>query len=251
VTAPKAEKPLLEKLPLLRRLNLFEEMSEDEVEAVSKQLTMTRCPTGQEVYIGKPKRVYLLKTGRVRLYRLSPDGDEVTTAILIPGQLFGTTSLFGEGDDTDSAAALDESYVCEATAPEFLGIMAKHPLLMAKVMMAMARQMFRLQRTVEELVRDSVSMRLARHLLDRAGEGEPVSDGILLPPQTRDEMATLVVSTRESVSRALGQWVRAGIIALPGRRILVRNVDALSAQAGNEVAHAPGQSERHGGRHDR
>jgi CRP/FNR family transcriptional regulator len=234
MTAAEADKPRLDKLPLLRRLNLFEEMAEDEVEAVSKQLKMTHYPTGQGVYIGRPNRVYLLKAGRVRLYRLSPDGNEVTTAILIPGQIFGTTSLFAETDDTDSAEALDESYVCEATAPEFLGIMAKHPLLMAKVMMAMARQMFRLQRTVEELVRGSVSMRLARLLADRVAEGEKTSDGVLLPPQTRDEMATLVASTRESVSRTLSQWSRADIIELRGRRIFVRNVDTLLAQANSD-----------------
>jgi CRP/FNR family transcriptional regulator len=234
MTAAEADKPRLDKLPLLRRLNLFEAMAEDEVEAVSKQLKMTHYPTGREVYIGRPNRVYLLKAGRVRLYRLSPDGNEVTTAILIPGQIFGTTSLFAETDDTDSADALDESYVCEATAPEFLGIMAKHPLLMAKVMMAMARQMFRLQRTVEELVRGSVSMRLARLLADRVAEGEKTSDGVLLPPQTRDEMATLVASTRESVSRTLSQWSRADIIELRGRRIFVRNVDTLLAQANSD-----------------
>jgi CRP/FNR family transcriptional regulator len=112
--------------------------------------------------------------------------------------------------------------------------MAKHPLLMAKVMMAMARQMFRLQRTVEELVRGSVSMRLARLLADRVAEGEKTSDGVLLPPQTRDEMATLVASTRESVSRTLSQWSRADIIELRGRRIFVRNVDTLLAQANSD-----------------
>jgi hypothetical protein len=47
MTAAEADKPRLDKLPLLRRLNLFEAMAEDEVEAVSKQLKMTHYPTGR------------------------------------------------------------------------------------------------------------------------------------------------------------------------------------------------------------
>lgn len=220
------------KLPLLRRLNLFEEMSDEEVEEVSRQLAMSECPTGQAVYAGKPNRIYLLKSGRVRLYQLSPEGAEVTTAVLVPGQLFGTTSLFGEAADNDHAEALEDSYICEASAPEFLGIMARHPLLMAKVMMAMARQLFRLERTVEQLVHESVETRLARHLLDELGGAEATPDGALLPPQTRDELAARVLSTRESVSRTLNRWSRDGVITLSGRRILVRDPAPLRRRAG-------------------
>lgn len=220
------------KLPLLRRLNLFEEMSDDEVEEVSRQLSMSECPSGRQVYSGKPNRIYLLKAGRVRLYQMSPEGEEVTTALLVPGQLFGTTSLFGEGADSDNAEAMEDSYVCEASAPEFLGIMARHPLLMAKVMMAMARQMFRLERTVEQLVHESVDTRLARVLVDELGNAQQTAEGVLLAPLTRDELASRVLSTRESVSRALSKWARDGVITLQGRRIVVHDAAKLRRQAG-------------------
>ena len=224
--------PKPDKLPLLRRLNLFEEMSDAEVEEVSHKLAMSECPGGCQVYAGTPNRIYLLKSGRVRLYQLSRDGDQVTTAVLVPGQLFGTTSLFGEAADNDHAEALEDSYICEASAPEFLGIMSRHPLLMAKVMMAMARHLFRLERTVEQLVYESVETRLARYLLGELDAGEERTDGIVLPAQTRDELAARVLSTRESVSRTLSRWTRAGIIGADGRRIVVRDVARLRRREG-------------------
>lgn len=232
MAAPPRSAPKPEKLALLRRLNLFEEMSVAEVEEVSHKLSMSECPSGGQVYVGKANRIYLLKSGSVRLYQLSPDGSQVTTAILVPGQLFGTTSLVGEATDNDYAEALENSYICDASAPEFLGVMARHPLLMAKVMMAMARHLFRLERTVEQLVHDSVESRLARYLVNQLDDGEPHTDGILLPAQTRDELASRVLSTRESVSRTLGRWTRSGIIASEGRRIAVRDVGALRRCAG-------------------
>lgn len=227
VAANSRRTPKPDKLPLLRRLNLFEEMTDAEVEEVSHKLVMSECVGGCQVYLGRPDRIYLLKSGRVRLYRLSRDGIQVTTAVLVPGQLFGTTSLFGEAADNDHAEALEDSYICEASAPEFLGIMSRHPLLMAKVMMALARHLFRLERTVEQLVHESVETRLARYLLSELDAGEVRTDGVVLPAQTREELAASVLCTRESVSRTLSRWSRAGIIGPDGRRIVVRDVARL------------------------
>jgi CRP/FNR family cyclic AMP-dependent transcriptional regulator len=219
------------KLPLLRRLNLFEEMTDDEVEAISRQLAMSRCVRGQGIYAGNHGRVYLLKSGSVRLYRLSPNGDEVTTAIVVPGELFGTMSLFGASEDGDHADAVEDSYICEASAADFLGIMARHPLLMAKVMMAMARQLFRLERTVEQLVNGSVEDRLAGVLAAQIAGAQERDDGVVLPEHTRDELAAMVMATRETVSRTLARWRREGIVELRGRRIVVLDQARLRRRA--------------------
>ena len=105
-----------DKLGFMRRLNLFEQMGEAEVEQISKELKMRHCPAHQTVFEGSPDRVYLLKAGRVRLYHLSPDGEDVTTDVLEPGHLFGLSALFGSSSEDISAQALEDSYVCEAGA---------------------------------------------------------------------------------------------------------------------------------------
>jgi CRP-like cAMP-binding protein len=211
----------------LRRLNLFEHMSEAELQQISKELTMRHCRAHENVYEGSPDRVYLLKQGRVRLYHLSPDGEDVTTALLEPGQLFGLSALFGGGNEDLRAVALEDTYVCEAGGQEFLSILARHPLMMAKVMMAMAKQMFRLERTIEGLAREPVDSRLARFVVDMLGAAEKSPDGQLLPALSREEMAKIAITTRESVSRTLAAWSRQGIVELRGRRIFVRDPGRL------------------------
>ena len=220
-----------DKVQFLSRLNLFEGMSHEEVEAVARELTMRRCRRGAPVGDGHPDRIYLLKEGRVRLYNLTRAGHEVTTAVLMPGQLFGLGALFGHGEEPALAECLDDCYVCEAGAQDFLGILAHHPLMMAKVMMVMAKQIFRLQETIEHLAREPAHSRLARHLLSMVQVGTPAEEGgCLLPPETQEEMATIVASTRETVARALAAWRRAGIVTTRERRVIVLDLDRLRAE---------------------
>ena len=218
---------MTDKLGFMRRLNLFEQMGEAEVEQISRELTMRHCSAHQTVFEGSPDRVYLLKAGRVRLYHLSPNGEDVTTDVLEPGHLFGLSALFGSSSEDISAEALEDSYVCEAGGQDFLAILARHPLMMAKVMMAMAKQMFRLERTIESLAREPVDSRLARLFIDLKGSAQKLRDGFLLPAMTREDMAKICITTRESVSRTLSAWSKDGIVELRGRRILIRDPERL------------------------
>jgi CRP-like cAMP-binding protein len=84
---------MADKLWYLRRLNLFDEMSDQEVEQISHEFHMWRCNARSSCLDEATDRVYLLKAGRIRLYQLTADGRELTTAIVLPGQMFGIGSL--------------------------------------------------------------------------------------------------------------------------------------------------------------
>jgi CRP-like cAMP-binding protein len=221
-----------DKLWFLRRLNLFDGMSDTEVEAVSRDLRMRHCPARSTILDGTSERIYLIKEGRVRLYHLSAQGQEVTTAVLGPGQLFGLGALFGRTTEATHAEPLEDSTVCDAGGQEFLQILARHPVLMAKVLMAMAKQIFRLEETIESIVSRPVAGRLASLLVSMLDQAESTPEGPLLRPTSHEEMGKMIGATRESVTRTLGAWRRHGIIAMRRRRILVRKVQVLrDAQA--------------------
>jgi CRP-like cAMP-binding protein len=221
-----------DKLWYLRRLNLFEGMTVEEVERISHDLRMRSCSAKSSVLDGSSERVYMVKQGRVRLYHVTESGQEVTTAVLVPGQLFGLGALFGKGGDATFAEALEDTVVCDAAAQDFISMMARHPILMAKVTMAMARQMIRLEATIESIMSRPVAGRLADLVITLAEQAEGSPKGaVLLPAYSHEELGKMIGATRESVSRTLGDWRRAGIIGMQGRRILLRKPDALRAQA--------------------
>lgn len=209
----------------LRRLNLFDEMSDEEVEKLSHEFHMWTCDAKSSCLDQATDRVYLLKAGRVRLYQLTADGHELTTAIVMPGEMFGIGSLLGNGRATH-AEALEESIICEAAAHEFLSMLAGHRLLMAKVIMAMARQIFTLEETLESIAYKSVSTRLAELVISLLPEGDKTSAGIALPAYPQEELGKMIGATREAVARSLAEWRDLRLVTT-GRRVVVTDVDGI------------------------
>jgi CRP-like cAMP-binding protein len=129
------------------------------------------------------------------------------------------------------AEPLVEAVVCEVSAHDFVGMLARHPLLMTKVVMVMARQLFQLEQMIESLASRRISSRLAGYLLTQSDEGERLDGGVLLAPMTHDELTTIIDSSRESVSRTIGRWRAQGIVRTEGRRIVVLAPDRLRRKA--------------------
>lgn len=219
------------KIWYLRRLNLFEGMSEAVIEEIAHELKMRTCAPRHSVLSDSGDRVYLLKQGRVRLYHLTLEGQEVTTAVVSPGQLFGLGAFLGVDGGATHAEAMEESYICEAGAQDFLATLARHPLLMARVIMVMAKQMFRMEQTIESMASQHVSGRLAALLLEEMREGQTLNSGVLLPSHSQEELAKLIGTTRESVSRTLSMWRAAQVITMRGRRIVVLRPESLRRAA--------------------
>jgi len=208
------------KLWFLRRLDLFEGMSDSEMERLGTLLRMRSCRTGQEVIV-RPSgdHIYVVKSGRVRVLQ----GD-VAVAVLGPGQLFGTSALFGAAATDQRVVAVDDVVICDAPAAQFLGAMATHPRLAAKVAMILARQLFELEQTVERSATDPASARLAELLLRvaRVKDGATVVDGM-----SEADIASMIGTSRETVSRLVTEWERGGIVRKRPRFIELVDEGAL------------------------
>jgi CRP/FNR family transcriptional regulator len=111
---------------------------------------------------------------------------------------------------------------------------------MARVVMVMAKQIFRLEQTIERMASQQVAQRLAATLVDELAAGEESDGGILLPVHSQEQLARLIGTTRESVSRTLSIWRSAGVIAMKGRRIVVLRPDRLRREADSDATYSNG-----------
>lgn len=220
------------KLWYLRRLNLFAGMAHEEIEEISRHLRDRACHRGQMILDeeGRNDRIYLIKSGTVRIYRLSPEGRELTTAILRPGQMFGTSALFGETESEAIAEALDEAYVCDASAEQFMRLMARHPALAAKISVLLARQLLRLEQQLARLAFQDAPTRLAQALLVLAED----NGGQLPPNLTHEELATLIGSTRATVTKTLAEFARDGAVEIGYRHLVILDFDRLQSLADSD-----------------
>ena len=82
------------KLRSLSRIEIFQDLSQREMEEIDRSTTMTTCEPGRVFYAPDEmgEVLFLLKKGRVQLYRLSPEGKKLVVAIMEPGSIFGEMS---------------------------------------------------------------------------------------------------------------------------------------------------------------
>ena len=98
------------KLTYLSNIEIFQDLSANELKEMDRQLTMSTCEAGRIFYMPEEtgEVLFLLKRGRVQLYRISPNGKKLVVVTLGPGTIFGEMSLVGQGMHNTFAEAVDE-----------------------------------------------------------------------------------------------------------------------------------------------
>ncbi len=174
--------------------------------------------------------IYLLKTGHVRLYRLTEDGKELTLAFLGPGDVFGELSLFREARRQTFAEALEDSHICAASVEDFTRLMSHKPQLTMMVAGEIARRHSEMETRIAGLAYGSGRAKLVsalRHLArehgDERADGK-IRIGLRLSHQ---EIAQLMGVTRETCTIELGKLQKAGAVCFDDDRYIVVDPDRL------------------------
>lgn len=222
------------KIWYLQRINLFKEIPADDMEELARLTRMELAKKKEIIFLpGESSRqVYLLKTGRVKISRVSEEGREVTLALLQPGEIFGEIEIL-EGSARDTVAeAMEESQLCVIQKEQFLSLIRKRPELSFRLTKLIGLRLRRIESRVEDLVFRDVPSRLAHLLIQLSEEyGNPIQDGILLSIKiTHQEMANLIGSIRETVSATLGEFKKEGLITFEGRKIIILRPELLKKQ---------------------
>jgi CRP/FNR family transcriptional regulator len=224
--AGRGKDPLVEnKVWYLRQNRLFAQASEEAIENCEHLFKTTLFPKRAMVFDqGDPTRlVYLVKRGRVRISRLTADGKEVTVAVLGAGDLFGEETMFEAGPRTTVATCMEESLLCTARADDMFALLSGNPTLALNVAKVLSGRLGEASATMEDLAYARVADRIV-HLFERlAGEhGVAVPEGVRVELKlTHADIASLVGSTRETVSLEMTNLVKAGRIKIDGKSVVL------------------------------
>jgi CRP/FNR family transcriptional regulator len=208
----------------LKQNRLFENAGEEATEHADL-FTMQTFPRKAMIFDqSDPARtIYLIKTGKVRIARMTPEGKEVTVAVLGKGDLFGEEALFADRPRTTFAIVLEESLLCMSRADDLFELLNREPKMAMNVANLMSERVLELSATVEDLSYSRLSDRLV-HLLERLAHehGKPCDGGIEITVRlTHADIASLVGSTRETVSLELARLIRAGRLKQRGQALVV------------------------------
>jgi CRP/FNR family transcriptional regulator len=209
----------------LRQNRLFADTGEDGVAQAEHIFTMCEMDRGTRVFeLGDTSRiVYFIKRGSVRIARLTEDGKDVTVALLGPGDLFGEEVLFGDQPRTTIAIVMEDSLLCTSRADDVFALLTRDPALALNVARLLSDKLDAARSTMEDLAYARVADRI-EHLYRKlaAEHGVPVTGGTKVAMRlTHADIASLVGSTRETVSVEIAKLVEAGRLRQSGRSIVV------------------------------
>ena len=176
-------------------------------------------------------QLYFLLSGTVRLYKIYGDYKEATTALLKDGGVFGKLSLV-EGRWQDVfAEAVTESRVAGIQKTSLERVIKRDPEFALRLFSSLSERLRQSDEVIESLLHREVSTRLATLLMnlsDRFGEGDGTLIGVRL---THQDLANMIASTREAVSKVMSEFQREGVIEARSRRIAVLDRGALAKRA--------------------
>lgn len=213
-------KTCLDAVPIFSELTDEEKM---EIALISKHKVYEK---GRFIYQAGEmnNNLYIIHQGKVKIVRYNPQGKEQIISILSAGAFMGELALFSKQPVTGFSEALEKSEICMIEGDGLRELMRKYPSISLKIMQELATRLDTLEQRLE-LTQSSVEQRLAQYLLEQADEQGRVNLTI-----TKTNLASLLSTSLETLSRKLGVFQDLGYISHPNpKEIIIRNRTALSA----------------------
>ncbi len=210
----------------LQQSRLFSDTTGSDVDAYQHLFRMQTLPKRARVFdVGDPARIiYLVKYGKIRLVRLTPEGKEVTVALLGAGDIFGEETLF-EKDQPRSTVAIcvEETLLCMSRADDLMALLLNDPQVALNVAKILSGRLDDASETIEDVSYAKVPDRIV-HLFERLSHehGRRIPGGVVVDViLTHGEIASAIGSTRETVSLELGKLLRAGRVKQDGHAFVL------------------------------
>ncbi|MEE2568742.1 Crp/Fnr family transcriptional regulator [Pseudarthrobacter sp. J64] len=218
----------------LNEVDLFADLSPEEMHAMEIMAPARVFRRGELVFSqAQPvTALFVLKSGRIRIFRVTEEGKALTLAILERGAVFGEMMLVGQRMYDAYAEAIEDSAICQLSVEDVERYLISDPRIAIRISRLMGEQVARLEERLTDLALRPLSARTASILISldaaaptgRFGQGRSIR-------LTHEQIAGLLGATREATSKALADFAARGIIRQSRGRITIQNPTALRAAA--------------------
>jgi len=214
---------------------IFQGVDRSAVTALMAELQPIEFPRGHEIFAeGAPgDRLYIIVEGKVKIGRRSPDGRENLLTIMGPSDMFGELSIFDPGPRTSSATTITDVRVASMDRRALKGWVAERPQITEQLLRVLAHRLRRTNNDLADLIFTDVPGRVAKQLMHLARRFGTQEDDVLhlTHDLTQEEIAQLVGASRETVNKALSDFVSRRWIRLDGKAVIILDPERLAQRA--------------------
>ena len=210
-------------LDSLRSIPLFGRVSEADLEELATHLIERRFPKNATVVEeGLPgDYMYVIREGRAKVTKASEDGREKIMNFLEAGSFFGDMALLGDETRSASVKTLEESTLLALSRRDFIDLLRQSPDLALSVIEELANRLRETNEQARSLSFQGVEER-TRNLFERiAREEEGGGDRLMTPSLTHQQIADMVGTSRETVTRAIKVLKSSGWLSQDGKRYVI------------------------------
>jgi len=219
--------PIANKVNYLAHIQVFRDLTPAELAQMDRQLTMSTCQRGKIFYMPEEtgEVLFLLKKGRVQLYRIAPNGKKLVVATLGPGSIFGEMSLVGQGMHNTFAEAADDCILCVMSRADVERLVREKPEVAFRFVEAMGNRLSQLESRLEDIAFKSIPARLAALLLrlDEEQGGQHMVTGY-----THQDFGDMLGTYRETITQTLNEFKADRLIGIGRKKLFLLNPDALA-----------------------
>ncbi|MDH5203290.1 MAG: Crp/Fnr family transcriptional regulator [Nitrospirota bacterium] len=211
----------------LSQLFLFDSFNEKELTLLESSTSLKKVDKGEQIFSEgmDATAFFAVVSGKVKIYKVSPDGKEHTLHIHGSGDLVAEAAIFDSMLFPASCMALEDTTLVRISREGFLSLIKKHPELSLKMMSGYSKRLRQFVSKIEELSLKDIKSRLASYLI----ENGTVEDGVTLCrlSYSKKELSSLLGTIPETLSRSLAFLKQKGLIVEKDNIIIIRDVEKL------------------------
>ncbi|CUU03561.1 transcriptional regulator, Crp/Fnr family [Candidatus Thermokryptus mobilis] len=218
----------------IRQIPLFSELTTEELRKFVQISQLKRFSKKETIFLeGAPYLgFYIILKGAVRIFKLTPDGRDITLQIVEPFNLVAEIPLFDGKTYDSNCEAIEETLLLFIPKEKFLNLFIKNPKISLKILQGFAKRLKQLTQQIETLTSKDVPQRLATYLVDEyAKQCQDKNKDEIILNISRTTLASYLGTVIETLSRALRKLQDDGLIEVKGRKIKILNLEKLKKLA--------------------
>ena len=213
----------------LKDFQVFDGLDCDAARKLGHRIVDKEFTAGRLVFSAdeKAEYIYLIRMGRIKLYRRTEDGRENTIAILGAGDVFGEFVLGASSCHSVYAQALETSLLCILPRRNFFQLLVDEPGIALTIINNIGKRLAFTAQSIEHLSTYDLGLRLAKLLLLLAEEhGQGTEPSVTLKIRlTHQDIANMAATSRQTITQLINQFKKLGLVRYDGKQIVVNRLE--------------------------
>jgi len=215
----------------IKKVHIFNTLSTEEVKELSRYLLSEAYAKKEFVFSEGDSSdwLYIVKTGKVKITKLSNEGKEIILEIISPHEMFGGIAVVRGFPYPANAVAMEDGEVLKISRKNLLSLMDKLPGLMYCMAISIGDRIKDTHETLKSIALEKVESRIASLLIKLSEKsGEKVSEGVAITMKlTKQDIAEMVGTTVETSIRTMSKLTKAGLVISKSGKIIIRDLEKL------------------------